>query len=240
MVHLSSRDVHRPKKLGISWGLVKNSRHFYRLGAARRTLISMSDADFGLKHEAVDELKRLAAHPVQEVERLERTALEGSTAASIDHRRRDLHRRPRDRSCDVRLRRARDLARRGVTARAEHADLALAADHPALLCALEEAAGGGAARVLRAAPHSSAAAGARATRGHFRGRGGHEPQHEVKQHAELALVVGKERLTQPVGSAFRRVTSSGFGGGGGEIHPPSAAAMLGRPRPQPSSSTRCP
>lgn len=43
----------------------------------------MSDADFELKHEAVDELKRLAAHPVQEVERLERTALEGSTAASI-------------------------------------------------------------------------------------------------------------------------------------------------------------
>ena len=43
----------------------------------------MSNADFELKHEAVDELKRLAAHPVQEVERLERTALEGSTAASI-------------------------------------------------------------------------------------------------------------------------------------------------------------
>ncbi len=43
----------------------------------------MSDPDFELKHEAVDELKRLAAHPVQEVERLERTALEGSTAASI-------------------------------------------------------------------------------------------------------------------------------------------------------------
>ena len=35
----------------------------------------MSNADF--------ELKRLAAHPVQEVERLEQTALEGSTAASI-------------------------------------------------------------------------------------------------------------------------------------------------------------
>jgi hypothetical protein len=43
----------------------------------------MSDADFELKHEAVDELKRLAAHPVQEVERLEQTALEGKTAASI-------------------------------------------------------------------------------------------------------------------------------------------------------------
>jgi hypothetical protein len=43
----------------------------------------MPDADFELKHEAVDELKRLAAHPVQEVERLEETALEGRTASSI-------------------------------------------------------------------------------------------------------------------------------------------------------------
>jgi hypothetical protein len=43
----------------------------------------MPDAEFELKHEAVDELKRLAAHPVQEVERLEETALEGRTAASI-------------------------------------------------------------------------------------------------------------------------------------------------------------
>jgi len=43
----------------------------------------MPDAEFELKHEAVDELKRLAAHPVQEVERLEQTALEGRTAASI-------------------------------------------------------------------------------------------------------------------------------------------------------------
>jgi hypothetical protein len=43
----------------------------------------MSDAEFELKHEAVEELKRLAAHPVQEVERLEETALEGRTAASI-------------------------------------------------------------------------------------------------------------------------------------------------------------
>ena len=43
----------------------------------------MSDADFELKHEAVEELKRLAAHPVEEVERLEETALEGRTAASI-------------------------------------------------------------------------------------------------------------------------------------------------------------
>jgi hypothetical protein len=43
----------------------------------------MSDAEFELKHEAVDELKRLAAHPVKEVERLEETALEGRTAASI-------------------------------------------------------------------------------------------------------------------------------------------------------------
>ena len=43
----------------------------------------MPDAEFDLKHEAVDELKRLAAHPVQEVERLEQTALEGRTAASI-------------------------------------------------------------------------------------------------------------------------------------------------------------
>lgn len=39
--------------------------------------------DFELKHEAIDELKRLAAHPAQEVERLEETALEGRTAASI-------------------------------------------------------------------------------------------------------------------------------------------------------------
>jgi hypothetical protein len=43
----------------------------------------MPDAEFELKHEAVDELKRLAAHPVQEVERLEQTALEGRTASSI-------------------------------------------------------------------------------------------------------------------------------------------------------------
>jgi hypothetical protein len=43
----------------------------------------MPDAEFELKQEAVDELKRLAAHPVQEVERLEKTALEGRTAASI-------------------------------------------------------------------------------------------------------------------------------------------------------------
>jgi hypothetical protein len=43
----------------------------------------MPDGEFELKHEAVDELKRLAAHPVQEVERLEQTALEGKTAASI-------------------------------------------------------------------------------------------------------------------------------------------------------------
>jgi hypothetical protein len=43
----------------------------------------MPDGEFELKHEAVDELKRLAAHPVQEVERLEETALEGRTAASI-------------------------------------------------------------------------------------------------------------------------------------------------------------
>jgi hypothetical protein len=43
----------------------------------------MPDPEFELKHEAVDELKRLAAHPVQEVERLEETALEGRTAASI-------------------------------------------------------------------------------------------------------------------------------------------------------------
>jgi hypothetical protein len=43
----------------------------------------MSDAEFELKHETVDELKRLATHPVKEVERLEKTALEGRTAASI-------------------------------------------------------------------------------------------------------------------------------------------------------------
>ena len=41
------------------------------------------NAEFELKHETVEELKRLAAHPLQEVERLEETALEGATAASI-------------------------------------------------------------------------------------------------------------------------------------------------------------
>jgi hypothetical protein len=42
-----------------------------------------SDADFQVRHEAAEELKRLATHPVQEVERLEHEALEGETAASL-------------------------------------------------------------------------------------------------------------------------------------------------------------
>jgi hypothetical protein len=36
-----------------------------------------------LRHEAAEELKRLATHPIQEIERLEQEALEGKTAASL-------------------------------------------------------------------------------------------------------------------------------------------------------------
>ena len=41
------------------------------------------DADFSVRHEAADELKRLASHPVDEVTRLEHEALEGKTPASL-------------------------------------------------------------------------------------------------------------------------------------------------------------
>lgn len=40
-------------------------------------------AEFQLRHEAAAELKRLAEHPRAEVERLEREALDGETAASL-------------------------------------------------------------------------------------------------------------------------------------------------------------
>jgi hypothetical protein len=36
-----------------------------------------------LRHEAAEELKRLATHPIQEIERLEHEAHEGETAASL-------------------------------------------------------------------------------------------------------------------------------------------------------------
>jgi hypothetical protein len=39
--------------------------------------------EFQLRHEAADELKRLATHPLEEVERLETEAREGKTAASL-------------------------------------------------------------------------------------------------------------------------------------------------------------
>jgi hypothetical protein len=39
--------------------------------------------EFQLRHEATDELKRLATHPLGEVERLEAEAREGKTAASL-------------------------------------------------------------------------------------------------------------------------------------------------------------
>lgn len=42
-----------------------------------------TEADYQLRHEAAEELKRLAAHPVQELERLEHEALDGATAASL-------------------------------------------------------------------------------------------------------------------------------------------------------------
>jgi hypothetical protein len=41
------------------------------------------EADFSVRHEAADELKRLASHPVDEVTRLEHEALEGKTPASL-------------------------------------------------------------------------------------------------------------------------------------------------------------
>ena len=45
----------------------------------------MSDEadEFSVRHEAAEELKRLAAHPVDEVTRLEHEALEGRTPASL-------------------------------------------------------------------------------------------------------------------------------------------------------------
>ena len=39
--------------------------------------------NFQLHHEAAEELKRLAAHPIEEIERLENEAREGKTAASL-------------------------------------------------------------------------------------------------------------------------------------------------------------
>jgi hypothetical protein len=40
-------------------------------------------AEFELRHEAVAEVKRLAAHPLREVERLAQAARGGETAASL-------------------------------------------------------------------------------------------------------------------------------------------------------------
>lgn len=39
--------------------------------------------EFSVRHEAAEELKRLASHPGEEVTRLEHEALEGRSAASI-------------------------------------------------------------------------------------------------------------------------------------------------------------
>jgi hypothetical protein len=39
--------------------------------------------DFSVRHEAAEELKRLASHPAEEVSRLEHEALEGRTPASL-------------------------------------------------------------------------------------------------------------------------------------------------------------
>jgi hypothetical protein len=39
--------------------------------------------DFSVRHEAAEELKRLAAHPVDEVSRLEHEAAEGRTPAAL-------------------------------------------------------------------------------------------------------------------------------------------------------------
>ena len=41
------------------------------------------DEEFQLRHEATEELKRLATHPLKEIERLEEEAREGKTAASL-------------------------------------------------------------------------------------------------------------------------------------------------------------
>jgi hypothetical protein len=44
----------------------------------------MADEDeFSVRHEAAEELKRLASHPGEEVTRLEHEAREGRTAASL-------------------------------------------------------------------------------------------------------------------------------------------------------------
>lgn len=42
-----------------------------------------TQSEFQLHHEAAEELKRLAAHPVREVDRLEHQAREGETASSL-------------------------------------------------------------------------------------------------------------------------------------------------------------
>ena len=39
--------------------------------------------EFSVRHEAAEELRRLASHPVDEVSRLEHEALEGRTPASL-------------------------------------------------------------------------------------------------------------------------------------------------------------
>jgi hypothetical protein len=41
------------------------------------------DPEFHLRHEAAEELKRFARHPVQEAARLEKKAQEGATGASL-------------------------------------------------------------------------------------------------------------------------------------------------------------
>ena len=41
------------------------------------------DEEFLLRHEVAEELKRLATHPIKEIERLEEEAREGKTAASL-------------------------------------------------------------------------------------------------------------------------------------------------------------
>jgi len=39
--------------------------------------------EFHLRHEAAEELKRLASHPIKEIERLEEDAREGETGSSL-------------------------------------------------------------------------------------------------------------------------------------------------------------
>jgi hypothetical protein len=39
--------------------------------------------EFHLRHEAAEELRRLASHPIEEIERLEQDALEGKTGATL-------------------------------------------------------------------------------------------------------------------------------------------------------------